>query len=823
MKGKRILIILAIALVSIMTFGQIEVEMLPFCSSGIERMPWLHDGILYFVGTNYDIYYTTLENGEWAEPQWLPGEINTSEYEINPCVIENDGVLVMYFGRYSADTDYDFFRSVFDEEKGGWTEGTLITELSTDVKEWDIWVNSEETVVYLTSEGTFDGKEPIGGRDIWRSESIDGKWSSPENLSFLNTGGDEWSVFVAPDGSIWFDSARDDSIGGYDIYRWDPYTRSIEHPGEHINTFLDERSLWTDGQIMYFSALNRPDGAGSYDIFTLSSPQEPVAEKEPVVELVDTIAMSINDIRQRSKGRYLLLNNIVEVEGIAVVSSGLWHDSANYFALTDKSAGILIYAQGFKEPLVEKGDLVRVKGTLSTVGYTTDVNSLVIRPASPDDIEIIRKGETLPDPVIIFTDSAKSQLINLEGSSVMIFGKISAYDNETISRGFWLTGPSDRDFDNVSAGMKVKFYDYAGIDISALGDGSFVAVQGVLIQDNEGEFYVRPTIDEDIREHTENRILFLTTIARKDLLTPTEEEPETTKKEESRDLVLPENVETITWLQSSDNDFFSSSIAGTSNGKEVFASLYKEKGTRTKNHPPAIYELIQGNVSSKIPFPGEAEFPYLKDNTLLFAGRILPDDQDSDWDIFSYDTSTKEIKTLTSESYDQIEPVISPKKDFLLYSERREGKWFVVKQDLSSGERTTVAENARSPTLSPTGNDLAFQQWNGKDWDIVTLNMKTGKKTGILSSSFNEFSPFWSPHGTKLAFIADYRGEVEVFIMDLFDYTITAATMDIFLTTNPFWLDESTLGFTMKTNLGWNIVKTSTSLKEKPSSESSVE
>ena len=820
MKGKRTLLVLAIALMSIMTFGQIEVQMLPFCSSGIERMPWLHDDILYFAGTNYDIYYTTLENGEWAEPQWLPGDINTSEYEINPCVIENDGVLVMYFGRYSADTDYDFYRSVFDEEKGGWEEGTLVAELSTDKKEWDIWVNSDETIAYFTSGGTFNGKEPIGGRDIWRSESIDGKWSSPENLSFLNTGGDEWSVFLAPDGSIWFDSARDDSIGGYDVYRWDPYTRSIEHPGEQMNTFLDERSLWTDGQILYFSGLNRPDGAGSYDIFTLLSPQERQVEKEAIAESADPITVTINDIRQRSEGRYLFLDNIVEVEGIAMVSSGLWHDSANYFALTDKSAGILIYAQGFKEPLVEKGDLVRVKGTLTTVGYTTDVNSLVIRPASPDDIEIIRKGETLPDPAIIFTDSAKSQLRNLEGSLVMIFGKISAYDNETITRGFWLTGPSDRDFDSVSSGMRVKFYDYAGIDISALGDGSFVAVQGVLIQDNEGEFYVRPTIDEDIREQTENRILFLTTIARKDLLTPTEEEPETTKKEESRDLVLPENVEAITWLLSSDNDFLSSRISGASNGKEVFACLYKEKGTRTKNYPPAIYELVQGNVSSKIPFPGEAEFPYLKDNVLLFAGRILPDDQNADWKIYSYDTATKEIKTLTSESYDQIEPVISPKKDFLLYSERRDGKWFVVKQDLSSGEKTTVAEDARSPTLSPTGNDLAFQHWNGKDWDIVTFNMRTGKTTGILSSSFNEFSPVWSPHGTKLSFVADYRGEVEVFIMDLFDYTITAATKDIFLTTNPFWLDESTLGFTMKTNLGWNIVKTSTSLKEKPSSES---
>jgi Icc-related predicted phosphoesterase len=122
--------------------------------------------------------------------------------------------------------------------------------------------------------------------------------------------------------------------------------------------------------------------------------------------------------------------------------------------------------------------------------------------------------------------------------------------------------------------------------------------------------------------------------------------------------------------------------------------------------------------------------------------------------------------------------------------------------------------------LSPTGNDVAFQYWNGNSWDIVTLNMKTGNTAGILSSSFNEFSPVWSPHGTKLAFVADYRGETEVFVIDLFDYSISPATKDIFLSTNPFWLDENTLGFTMKTNLGWNLVKTSISPKEKSLSES---
>ncbi len=54
------------------------------------------------------------------------------------------------------------------------------------------------------------------------------------------------------------------------------------------------------------------------------------------------------------------------------------------------------------------------------------------------------------------------------------------------------------------------------------------------------------------REHTENRVLFLTTIARKDLLTPIEEEPKTAKgEEESRDLILPENVEAVTQFLSS--------------------------------------------------------------------------------------------------------------------------------------------------------------------------------------------------------------------------------------------------------------------------------
>ncbi len=111
-------------------------------------------------------------------------------------------------------------------------------------------------------------------------------------------------------------------------------------------------------------------------------------------------------------------------------------------------------------------------------------------------------------------------------------------------------------------------------------------VQGVLIQDNEGEFYVRPTIDEDIRETTENRS-FLTTPCKERTYSHSDrgKNLKTTKKEELRDLVLPENVEAITWLLSSDNDFPLLRGFHASNGKEVFARSGKEKGNKNQNYP----------------------------------------------------------------------------------------------------------------------------------------------------------------------------------------------------------------------------------------------
>jgi hypothetical protein len=267
----KILTVLIVAGLAVMVSGQVQVEPLPFCTPGVERMPWLHGNTLYFVGPAYDIYQVTFEVVEgkwvWGTPEPVPGEINTEANEVNPCVIEHDGKLIMYFARHTTERDFDFFRAEFDPEKGLWTNVQVIPELSTDTQDWDIWVNPEETVAYITTKGGFGGVAPVGGRDVWMSKKVNGVWSTPINLKEVNTIGNEWSVFVDPAGRIWLDGARDDAIGGYDIYVYDPSTGTIEHPGQYLNSFWDERSVWTDGKTIIFTSPERKGGAGGYDLY----------------------------------------------------------------------------------------------------------------------------------------------------------------------------------------------------------------------------------------------------------------------------------------------------------------------------------------------------------------------------------------------------------------------------------------------------------------------------------------------------------------------------------------------------------------------------
>ncbi|NQZ75090.1 MAG: PD40 domain-containing protein [Ekhidna sp.] len=99
-----------------------------------------------------------------------------------------------------------------------------------------------------------------GGRDIWVSKEIDGKWTSPVNLgSVINSSRDETTPFIHPNGvSIFFSANGYPGMGGYDLFvseKVDSEWSVPQNLGYPINTFRDEVSivLSGDGVSAYFA------------------------------------------------------------------------------------------------------------------------------------------------------------------------------------------------------------------------------------------------------------------------------------------------------------------------------------------------------------------------------------------------------------------------------------------------------------------------------------------------------------------------------------------------------------------------------------------
>ncbi len=120
-----------------------------------------------------------------------------------------------------------------------------------------------------------------GGKDIWCSKIENGRPSDPVNLSALNTEGDDVTPFFhAPTGTLYFSSNGRQSLGGFDVYRAaykDGTWGEVEHLPAPINSSANDvfYSLSENGRLAFFStnregAMNTSEEDCCYDIFKIS-------------------------------------------------------------------------------------------------------------------------------------------------------------------------------------------------------------------------------------------------------------------------------------------------------------------------------------------------------------------------------------------------------------------------------------------------------------------------------------------------------------------------------------------------------------------------
>ncbi len=242
------------------------------------------DGLeIYFgaiIGGLAVIMETRLVDGQWTRPEVASFAENPASLELEPA-ISPDGEHFYFLSTRppeGAEPDpADFGRWVnqdiwvMDREGDGWGEPyNLGPPINSDAPEFFPSVTHDGTM-YFTREDP-----ETRASEIWRARRLDSGqgegYAEPEKLGpQVNSGGDQYNAFIAPDESylIVCTAGREDSIGGSDYFvvfrdSDDNWSEPV-NMGDEINTPGGEWSPYVspDGRYFFFMS-PRPPSADSH-------------------------------------------------------------------------------------------------------------------------------------------------------------------------------------------------------------------------------------------------------------------------------------------------------------------------------------------------------------------------------------------------------------------------------------------------------------------------------------------------------------------------------------------------------------------------------
>ncbi len=217
-----------------------------------------------------EIYISYNQSGSWSEPKVVPV---ASEYNIGTAGMSADGQKMLIFMGGIDDQG-----SLFQINKAGenWSKPSILAStINSKYLESTASITPDGKVIFFAS----NRQGGLGGLDIWKIEMKSaGVWSAPVNLGpEVNSKDNEDAPFIHPDQkTLFFTSDGHNTMGGRDIFQ----TKLIngkwikpENMGYPVNTTANDNyfTMIADGTRAYFSS-DRKGGQGAQDIYYLEMP-----------------------------------------------------------------------------------------------------------------------------------------------------------------------------------------------------------------------------------------------------------------------------------------------------------------------------------------------------------------------------------------------------------------------------------------------------------------------------------------------------------------------------------------------------------------------
>jgi outer membrane protein OmpA-like peptidoglycan-associated protein/Tol biopolymer transport system component len=169
-----------------------------------------------------DLFLTKKIGDKFGPVRNLEMPVNTGAWESQPS-FSSDG-RTLYFVRAITGSDGKRQRDILMTRIGdnsSWTDPVSVSDkINTSGDEMSVFIHPDDQTLYFTS----DGHPGMGGLDIFLSRrQPDGTWGEPVNLGYpINTGADENSLLVSPDGKLgFFASDRTGGYGQLDLYQFE--------------------------------------------------------------------------------------------------------------------------------------------------------------------------------------------------------------------------------------------------------------------------------------------------------------------------------------------------------------------------------------------------------------------------------------------------------------------------------------------------------------------------------------------------------------------------------------------------------------------------
>lgn len=166
----------------------------------------------------HDIFYSEKnKSGNYGELKDFGPSINSKSSEMGATLTITSDTLFFASNRPGGFGGFDIYMS-FRRPDGSWSPATNIGE--------PINTADDENYPYITADGKYlyfscNGRNSMGGYDIFKSKFENNKWTEPVNLGYpINDTYDNYNIALTSNSRYGYINKFDEkSIGGLDIYR----------------------------------------------------------------------------------------------------------------------------------------------------------------------------------------------------------------------------------------------------------------------------------------------------------------------------------------------------------------------------------------------------------------------------------------------------------------------------------------------------------------------------------------------------------------------------------------------------------------------------